>query len=141
VVALGVFLMAAAIAVTSAQAQPPPIKIDCTFHRLDFTKEMIDLGFSKTKVAPTDVAWLLPGGDPHISTIRTANPQYSDRPVSASGAGRVSCSARVAGNSRPAQICPNFAFNWQRWRLITERTRSTIKFSNTAQSCMFNFCG
>lgn len=68
VVALDLFLMAAAIAVTSAQAQPPPIKIDCTFHRLDFTKEMIDLGFSKTKVAPTDVAWLLPGGDPeHIN--------------------------------------------------------------------------
>jgi hypothetical protein len=53
---------------TSAQAQPPPIKLECTFHRVDFTKQMIDLGFSKTKVAPTDIAWLLPGGDPmHIN--------------------------------------------------------------------------
>ena len=51
-VALGVILMATAIAVTSAQAQAPPIELECTFHRVDFTKQMIDLGFSKTKVPP-----------------------------------------------------------------------------------------
>ena len=77
-VALGVILIAAALAVTSAQAQPPPIKLECTFHRVDFTKQMIDLGFSKTKVPPTDMAWLLPGADPmHINFTYTEAGQHA----------------------------------------------------------------
>ena len=135
-VALGVILMAAAIAVTSAQAQPPPIKLECTFHRMDFTKQMIDLGFSKTKVPPTDMAWLLPGADPmHINFTYAEAGQhaYSNRPVpTLGGVCRVPCSARVAGSSRPAQIGANFAFSWQRWRLIMERTPSTIKYLRRA---------
>ncbi len=72
--------MAAAIAVTSAQAQSPPIKIDCTFHRLDFTKEMLIWGSPRRK-------WLLqtwhgyyPEVTLSISTIRTANPRILRSP-------------------------------------------------------------
>ena len=54
--------MAAALAVTSAQAQPPPIKIECTFHRVGFPNKG---GYSNTKVAPKDIAWLKPGDNPY----------------------------------------------------------------------------
>jgi hypothetical protein len=63
-VALGVILMAAVIAVSSAQAQPPPIKIECTFHRVDFPNKD---RYSKTKVVPKDIAWLKPGDNPYGS--------------------------------------------------------------------------
>ena len=56
--------MAAALAVTSAQAQPPPIKIECTFHRVGFPNKG---GYSKTKVVPKDIAWLKPGANPYGS--------------------------------------------------------------------------
>ena len=62
-VALGVTLMAAAIAVTSAHAQPPPIKIECTFYNPDIygPRDSSILRGSKRKVAPKDIAWLRPG--------------------------------------------------------------------------------
>ena len=60
-VALGVILIAAALAITSAQAEPPPITIDCTFHHVNFPNNG---SYSKTKVAPKDMAWLKPGDDP-----------------------------------------------------------------------------
>ena len=67
-VALGVMLMAAALAVTSAQAQPPPIKIECTFHRRALPIGV--QGYSPTKVAPKDIAWLKPGVNPYGSEVK-----------------------------------------------------------------------
>jgi hypothetical protein len=58
----GVTLVAAALAVTLARAQPPPITIECTFNHVD-----PNFGnYSKTKVAPNNIAWLKPGADPYI---------------------------------------------------------------------------
>jgi len=62
-VALGIILIAAALAVTSAQAQPPPIKIECTFYPRSFPIRV--QGYSPAKVAPKDIAWLKPGDNPY----------------------------------------------------------------------------
>jgi hypothetical protein len=62
-VALGVILIAAALAVTSAQAESSPIKIECTFYNPDIygPRDSSILRESKRKVAPEDIAWLRPG--------------------------------------------------------------------------------
>jgi hypothetical protein len=52
---LAVILMTAALATTSALAEPPPATIDCTFYRTEFPKYG---DYSKTKVAPKDMVWL-----------------------------------------------------------------------------------
>jgi hypothetical protein len=52
---LSVILMTAALAITSAQAEPPPAAIDCTFYPVKFPKRG---DFSKTTVAPKDIAWI-----------------------------------------------------------------------------------
>lgn len=66
---LGVIVMTAALAITSARAEPPPATIDCTFYRVPFPKYG---DYSKTKVAPKDMAWI--AGDhpyPRPDEIRT----------------------------------------------------------------------
>jgi hypothetical protein len=60
---LAVLLITATLMVIPAQAQPPPITIECTFHKVDFV--LLNLrGYSNTKVAPKDMAWLRPGDIP-----------------------------------------------------------------------------
>jgi hypothetical protein len=54
--------MTAALAITSAQASPPPATIDCTFYPVKFPTYG---NYSKTKVAPQDMAWLA-ADDPYI---------------------------------------------------------------------------
>jgi hypothetical protein len=60
-----VMLMAAGFAVTSAQAQPPPITVECTFTHVDPVKLRLQ-GYSNTKVGPKDMAWLRPGDVPYM---------------------------------------------------------------------------
>ena len=58
---------------------------------------------------------------------------YDKSPCTDFGRGlQVPCSARVAGSSRPAQFGANFAFSWQSWHPIKERTPSTIKYLRRA---------
>jgi len=47
------------------QEKTPPIAIDCTFTHLDPVKLRLP-GYSNTKVAPEDMAWLKAGADPYI---------------------------------------------------------------------------
>ena len=51
---LAVILIAAALAVTSAQAESPPITIQCTFPHVDLPTNG---KYSRIKVAPKDMAW------------------------------------------------------------------------------------
>ena len=59
---LGVILMTAALAITSAQAESSPVTIDCTFYPVKFPKYG---DYSTTKVAPKDMAWI-PADHPYI---------------------------------------------------------------------------
>jgi hypothetical protein len=64
---LGVILMTAPLAITSAQAEPPPATIDCTFYPVKFPKHG---DYSSTKVAPNDMVWLA-ADDPFIPPNKT----------------------------------------------------------------------
>ena len=46
-----------------AQEKTPPITIDCTFKSMEFGRLNLP-GYSKTKVAPEKIVFLLPGADP-----------------------------------------------------------------------------
>jgi hypothetical protein len=122
-VALGVILIAA-LAITSAQAEPPPITIDCTFYRVALGR-----GYSQVKVAPKDMAWLKPGDEPANSEFDPDNQRNIGFVVLGRGIGPLTASTDLrkltvgAGGVR-----------------ITERTPSIIKYLITARRCTFNFC-
>jgi hypothetical protein len=65
---LSVILMTATLAITSAQAEPPPATIDCTFYGVDVVKLRLP-GYTNTKVAPENIAWLKPGVNPRPGEI------------------------------------------------------------------------
>jgi len=65
---LRVILMAATLAITSAQAESPPATIDCTFYPVKFPKHG---DYSTTKVAPKDMIWLA-ADDPFIPPNKTS---------------------------------------------------------------------
>src|SRR2546430_606118 len=60
-----VMISLALTTVCFGQEKTPPTAIDCTFTNIDVVKLRLP-GYSNTKVAPEDMAWLKPGADPYI---------------------------------------------------------------------------
>jgi hypothetical protein len=58
-----VMVLLALASVCFAQEKTPPITIDCSFKSMEFGRLNLP-GYSKTKVAPEKLVFLLPGADP-----------------------------------------------------------------------------
>ena len=116
--------MAAALAVTSAQ--PPPIAIECTFYHVDFAKYG---GYSTTKVAPKDIAWLEPGHDPRGPEFNPNNQRSRGYVVLGRGIGNLTASTdRRKLTVQLAQVASDHGANAINYQIFNQGTQMRVQF-------------
>jgi hypothetical protein len=136
-VALGVILIAATLAVTSAQAQPPPIKIECTFYPRSLPTRV--QGYSPTKVAPKDIAWLKPGADAGVGPGIDASSQSGGGGyiVLGRGIGHLTASTdRRELTVQLAQVASDHGANAINYQMFNQGTQMRVQFLRIADAIL-----
>jgi hypothetical protein len=120
-VALGVILV-----ITSAQAEPPPITIHCTFYRVALGREYS----KKVKVAPKDMAWLKPGQEPWTGTEFDPNNQRNiGFVVLGRGIGPLTASTDLRKLTvQLAQVASDHGANAINYQILNHGTQMHVQF-------------
>jgi hypothetical protein len=130
-VALGVILIAA-FAITSAQAEPPPITIDCTFYRVALGR-----GYSQVKVAPKDMAWLKPGDEPANSEFDPDNQRNIGFVVLGRGIGPLTASTDLRKLTvQLAQVASDHGANAINYQILNHGTQMHVQFLRVEDSIL-----